>query len=131
MKKELKKYMIYILLGILYPLIKLIFMIFGYLCSRAIIYGLITGGVTICAGIFAAIEFKKKNGERKPIGHWLVVLLPLLLLLLTPLIMTFERGLEWLQEMDRLTIFIIYEVLAIAQFITAITIYKSYKASIN
>ena len=60
MKKELKKYMIYILLGILYPLTKLVFMIFGYLCSRAIIYGIIAGGVTICAGIFATIGLKKK-----------------------------------------------------------------------
>ncbi len=128
----MKKYMVYILLGILYPLIKLIFMMYGFLSSRAIIYGIITGAVTICAGIFATIEFRKKDNKvRKPVGHWLAIILPLVLLPLTPLIMTSERGLEWLQEMDRLTIFIIYEVLAIAQFITAITIYKSYKASIN
>ena len=52
------------------------------------------------------------------------MLLPLLILLLTPLTMTFEKGLEWLQEMDSLIIFIIFEVLSIAQFIMAISMKK-------
>lgn len=123
----MKKYIVYILLGVLYPLIKLIFMIYGFLGPRAIIYGIITGGVTICAGIFATIEFRKKDDEvRKPVGHWLAVLLPLVILPLTPLIMISERGLEWLQEMDKLIIFIIFEVLAIAQFIMAISMKKKF-----
>ena len=115
------------LLGVLYPLIKLIFTMYGFLGLRAIIYGIITGGVTICAGIFATIEFRKKDDKvRKPVGHWLAVLLPLVILPLTPLIMISERGLEWLQEMDKMIIFIIFEVLAIAQFIIAISMKKKF-----
>ncbi len=123
----MKKYVFYMLLGVLYPLIKLIFTMYGFLGLRAIIYGIITGGVTICAGIFATIEFRKKDNKvRKPVGHWLAVLLPLVILPLTPLIMISEKGLEWLQEMDKMIIFIIFEVLAIAQFIIAISMKKKF-----
>ncbi len=123
----MKKYVFYMLLGVLYPLIKLIFTMYGFLGLRAIIYGIITGGVTICAGIFATIEFRKKDDKvRKPVGHWLAVLLPLVILPLTPLIMISEKGLEWLQEMDKMIIFIIFEVLAIAQFIIAISMKKKF-----
>ena len=125
----MKKYIFYILLGLLYSSSKLIFTVYGFLGLRALIYGIITSGLTTCVGILAFIEFRKK-GKRinKPIGHWLAVLLPLLIIPFTPLVMIYEKGSLWIQEIDRLIVFIIFEITAIAQFIIAINMYKFTKS---
>ncbi len=119
-----KKYVIYIILSLVYPIIKLIYYINGFLRMRAILYGLIAGGITICTGIFAIYEYKKEHkGAGKPVGHWLAALIPLMIIVLTPLVMMLEKGSQWLQG-ERLTVLIIFEVLAIAQFVTAILMFR-------
>ena len=122
MKKKL--YFLYILLGSFYALVKLIYYSSDLVGIRAVIYGMIAGGLTICAGMIAVKESSEEHkSARKPVGHWLAVLLPLMIVPLTPLVMLHEKGSQWLQG-DRLTIFVIFQVIAIAQVILAILMFK-------
>lgn len=116
-----KLYFLYILLGLFYTLVKLIYFFISDLVGvRAVIYGIIAGGLTIYAGILAVREFnKKQKSVSKPLGHWLAALLPLIIIPLTPLTMQREQGPQWLLG-DRLTIFVIYEVIAITQVFLAV-----------
>jgi len=72
-----KTYALYILLGLLYPTVKLIWYIKGLVYLRGVIYGLIAGVLTICIGILALNEY---DGADKPVGHWLAALIPLIII---------------------------------------------------
>ena len=81
-----KTYALYILLGLLYPTVKLIWYIKGLVYLRGVIYGLIAGVLTICIGILALNEY---DGADKPVGHWLAALIPRIIIPLTPIIMIY------------------------------------------
>jgi len=51
--RTIKKYALYILLGLLYPLVKVIWYINGLVYLRGVVYGLIAGVITISIGIRA------------------------------------------------------------------------------
>ncbi|MCK4736661.1 MAG: class I SAM-dependent methyltransferase, partial [Methanophagales archaeon] len=107
-----KKYALYILLGLLYPLVKVIWYVTGLVYPRGVVYGLIAGVITISIGILALKEYE---GADKPIWHRLAVLIPLIIILLTPIIMIHHLGLRIFLT-EKLTIFLIFEALALAQF---------------
>ena len=115
-----KKYTLYILLGLLYPAVKVIYYIYGFVYLRGIMYGVIAGILTIMAGILA---FKEYKGENKPIGHRLAVLLPLLIIPLTPLTMIVHLGAEALQ-IEKISVFVIFEGIAIAQLVLGILMFR-------
>ena len=118
-----KKYVIYIILGLFYFASKLVYFILGLVCTKAIIYGIIASALTICFGFLAVKEYRGE-GTDKPLGHWAAVLIPLLIVPLTIIIMVNELGLgSW--PLNRIIIFILWEGLAIAQFILAIIILKN------
>jgi beta-lactamase regulating signal transducer with metallopeptidase domain len=120
-----KLYFSYILIGSFYTISKLIYhFVSNFAGIHAIIYGIITGGLTVCAGILALKEFNKKyKNASKPVGHWLAVLLPLIIIPLTPLTMQREQGAQWLLG-DRLIMFVIFEIIAIAQVILAVLMFR-------
>ena len=115
-----KKYFFYIFLGVLYPVVKVIYYINGLVYARGVIYGIIVGALTICIGILALNEYR---GERKPIGHWAAALIPLIVIPLTPVIMIIHLGSEML-HMEKMTVFMIFEGLAIAQLVLAILMFR-------
>ena len=104
-----KTYAIYILRGLLYPIVKLIWYIKGLVYLRGVIYGLIAGVLTICIGILALNEY---DGADKPVGHWLAALIPLIIIPLTPIIMIYHLGFRMFLA-ERLTIFMILEALVL------------------
>lgn len=120
-----KPYFSYILMGSFYTIVKLIYhFVSDFAGTHAIAFGIVTGGLTICAGILALKEFNKKyKGASKPVGHWLAALLPLIIIPLTPLTMQREQGAQWLLG-DRLTMFVIFEIIAITQVILAILMFR-------
>ncbi len=59
-------------------------------------------------------------------AHWLAVLMPLIIIPLTPIIMIRNLGQEIFQ-IEKIAILIIFECLAIAQVILAVLIFKSLK----
>ena len=120
MNRRIKIYFFYILLGLLYPLVKVICYINGLVYLRGVVYGLIAGVSTISVGFLALKEY---DGADKPVWHWLAALVPLIIIPLTPIIMIYRLGLRMFL-MEKMTIFTIFEGIAVAQFILAILMFR-------
>ena len=118
--KILYKY--YIGIGLLYVVVKIIFVSLGYLHPGAILHGVIPGVLTISVG-FLSLRKIVKNGQ-KMFWHKTLLILPLLIFIITPVFMYFKMGAEeWLIN-GRLPVLIIYEILAIIQLVIAFIIIK-------
>jgi hypothetical protein len=121
--KEKKLYFSYIGLGILYLAVKVIFVSVGYLHLGAIAHGSIPAILTVLAGFLA-----KKEESKKLIWHWLVVILPLLGLIVTPIFMYFKMGEEWLAN-GRLPVLVIYETIATMQSVLGLVLIRSKRSN--
>ncbi len=120
MNRRIKIYFFYILLGLLYPVVKVICYINGLVYLRGVLYGLIAGVSTISVGILALKEY---DGADKPVWHWLAALIPMIIIPLTPIIMIHHLGLRTFL-MEKMTPFMIFEGIAVAQFIVAILMFQ-------
>lgn len=120
-----KIYFIYILLGLLYLISKVVFYIFEFVTPMAVILGLIATALTTSVGFISFKEYKKKE---KSIAHWLTMIFPMIILIYTPLHMTIRLGVPAFQfPVEKLAIFLIFECLAIAQIILAIFTFRALK----
>jgi hypothetical protein len=108
-------YFYYILIGFLYVIVKIIFVLLGYLHTGAIFHGLIPTVLTVIAGFLAFRESKRNTGS---IWHLILVVLPILSFVLTPIYMYLKEQELWLTS-GRLEVIIIYEVFACIQFVLA------------
>ncbi len=108
-------YTVYILLGALYVLIKIAFVLAGYLHPGAILHGLIPSALTVVVGYLALIELKKSGAV---FWHKVMMILPLLIFIITPIYMYLKEKAEWLIN-GRLEVLIIYELMAAVQFYIA------------
>jgi len=122
---ENKLYLSYILLGLLYFISKAIFYVFDFVFARGVVFGLIATILTICVGIFVLKEDKKTV---KPIAHWLAVLIPLIIIPLTPAIMVHNLG-QGIFQIEKMAILVIFECIAIAQIILAFLMSKDLKTN--
>jgi hypothetical protein len=114
-------YYLYIIIGILYVIVKILFVSFGYLHTEAIMHGVIVAIPTTLIGILSLIEHKKGYGT---VLHILAIILPILVLSLTPPYMYLKMGPEkWLTE-GRLEVLIIYEIFAVIQIVLSMVLYK-------
>ncbi len=112
--KKLYKY--YIGIGLLYVLVKILFVSFGYLHLGAILHGLIPSILTILAG-FIIVRNIRSNKKKGILWIRIAMLFSVLVFVMTPIYMYFKEGAEiWLSN-GRLQVLIIYEILAILQFI--------------
>ena len=116
----IKTYALYILLGLLYPTVKVIWYINGLVYPRGVVYGLIAGVITICIGILA---FKEYAGAEKSVWHWLAATAPLIIIPLTPIIMIYHLGLKVFLT-EKMAIFMIFDGIVVAQFIVAILMFR-------
>jgi hypothetical protein len=110
----------YIILGILYVLVKVIFVAGGYLHMGAIAHGAIPAVLTVLAGIMAWRAAGKGSG----FAAWKRVLsiLPVLSLVITPVFMYLKTGPEeWLTE-GRMPVLVIYQVIALLQLLVALLV---------
>ena len=124
--EQQKMYFTYILLGSFYLLTKIIFFfISDVIGMRAIMHGTTPTVLTMLAGFGARNALNK--GQRSSWEHWLTIVFPLLIIILTPLIMLAEKGPLWL-EAERLPVLIIFEALAVAQLVLAIFMFKGFKS---
>ncbi len=63
----------------------------------------------------------------KPLVHWLALIGPLLILLYSPLHMTIRMGIPVIQfSVEKFTILLIFECLAIAQLIIAVLMHREF-----
>ncbi len=123
-----KFYFSYIGLGILYVVVKIIFVSFGYLHLGAIIHGSIPTILTFLVCLFAIRE--KETNFKKLAWHWLMFIFPLLILIITPLYMYLREGSMWLMN-GRLPVLIIYEITAIIQSTIAVIVIRQIKSRIK
>ena len=123
---ENKIYFSYILFGSLYFVSKVIFYIFGSVCARGVMLGLISTVLTVCVGIFAFKEYEGYKKANKLAAHWLAVLMPLFILPITPNYMIYRIYLgNEMFSLEKIVIFAIFECLAAAQIILAILMFRS------
>ena len=119
---EKRIYFIYILLGSLYFISKVIYYTYGFVCLRGVILGLVATVLTIWIGNGSFKEYRKAN---RPIVHWLAFIGPLFILLYSPLHMTIRLGIPVFQfPVEKFTILLIFECLAIAQLILSVLMYR-------
>ncbi|MCK4528823.1 hypothetical protein KAW18_15755 [candidate division WOR-3 bacterium] len=119
---EKRIYYIYILLGSLYFISKLIYYIPGFVCLGGLILGLVAMVLTILIGIGSFREYRKAG---KPVAHWWAVICPLIIILYSPLHMTIRMGIPVFQfPVEKFTILLIFECLAIAQLILSVLMHK-------
>lgn len=109
-------YVWYIAAGIMYVLVKIIFVATGYLHLGAITHGMIPGVLTVLAGVFV---LRKTSRPHKTVWSLILVILPVLVLLATPPFMYAKQGPTWLDN-GRLPVLIIYECLALFQLLVAV-----------
>ncbi len=123
---ENKIYFSFILLGLFYLISKVIYYIFDFVCLSGVMLGIIATVLTICIGIASFKEYSKKAS--KPVAHWLALIGPLFILIYSPLHMTIQLGIPVSQfPMEKFTILLIFECLAIAQIILAILMFRGLK----
>ena len=119
---EKKIYFIYVLLGSLYFISKLIYYIYNFVCLSGLMLGLVSAVLTIWIGIGSFKEYKKAG---KSVAHWLAIVGPLFVILYSPFHMTVRIGIPVFQfPVEKFTILLIFECLAIAQLILAILMHK-------
>ena len=119
MNKKINKipYYIYMSIGLMYVVIKIIFVSVGYLHLGAIAHGAIPAILTLLTGILSLKERIKNTGQ--VIWHKLNIIFPLLILIITPVFMFIKMGnTKWLTE-GRFPILIIYTAFAIIQIVIA------------
>lgn len=87
----MKKYFIYILLGLLCPAVMGIYYVSGIGCINAIGLEMAIGILSSSAALLALKEYR---GTGKPIGHWLSALIPLIAIPFIPVAMISHSGLE-------------------------------------
>lgn len=109
-------YVAYVIFGSLYFVTKAVFFTFGFVCLLGVVLGLAASVLTMCAGILSFRERRRTSGR---IAHRTALILPLLILALTPAIMTFRLGGEIFQP-EKMAVFFIFEFLAIAQVVLAV-----------
>ncbi len=115
-------YFVYIGIGLLYVIIKLIFFSAGYLHLGAIFHGLVPAVIMTIAGIWGLTSLKQGGPGRGL--KFIILLLPVLLFIITPPFMYFKEAEEWLTQ-GRLPVLIIYEVLSALQFIYSVKRFKN------
>jgi hypothetical protein len=111
--KNRTSYIIYIIGGLLYVVVKIGYVSAGYLHPGAIAHGAIPSVITVVAGLLALREYTSNKGNR--LWHKIAVIVPVLVFIITPLFMYLKQGEQWLTN-GRLSVLIIYEILAIIQF---------------
>lgn len=114
----------YIVIGILYVAIKVAFVLAGYLHLGAIWHGLVPAVLTVAAGVLG-LRSDTDSSDRS-LSHWVLIILPILVLITTPPYMYWKQRELWLAN-GRLPVLIIYECLALAQIVIAVGIKQKTK----
>jgi hypothetical protein len=113
--------LLYVLIGALYVVVKIAFVLAGYLHPGAVLHGLVPAALTVVAGLLAQRTVRTGSGQ----AAWAVVvlILPIIALVTTPIYMFLKAGEAWLTN-GRLPVLVIYEVFALCQIALALRVRK-------
>ena len=120
--REMKsiKYFCYILIAVACPVVMEIYHANGMVCTHVVRYEVIAAILATCSAILAFSEYR---GTRKPVGHWLSALIPLISIPLVPFAMMMRTGSRALLG-DGWMVLVTVEGFALAQFIVAILMFR-------
>jgi len=119
---ENRIYFIYILLGSLYFISKVIYYICDFVCLSGVMLGLIATVLTIWIGIASFKEYRKAN---RTIAHWLAFIGPLFIIIYSPPHMTIRLGIPVFQfPVEKFTILLIFECIALGQLILSVLMHR-------
>ncbi|MBL0717615.1 MAG: hypothetical protein JJV89_06160 [Desulfosarcina sp.] len=121
-------YFFYILIALLYPIVKVIYFFNKVVCTQGIILGIVMAVVTICPGLLAIKECSDNHGKR--LGHLLAVWIPVIAIPIFPLPMVAKFGTEIFTP-GPLSVLIIFIILALMQIYCAVLEIKDFKTKIN
>jgi hypothetical protein len=107
------------MVGILYLAVKIVFVLAGYLPSCAINHGMIPAVLTTAVGMLSMIG--KFPHLIRLMLHRLMMIFPILVSIITPLYMHWIHGDGWMVG-AHLSVFLIYECLAVIQVSIAVAI---------
>ena len=115
---------LYFAIALSYVVIKIVFVSAGYLHLGAIWHGAVPAVLIGGTVLMALTTDESREGTR----FWrdLMIVLPVLLFIITPLFMYAKQGELWLAE-GRLPVLVFYECMAVIQFFIALTIKKREK----
>jgi hypothetical protein len=114
-------YFTYIVLGILFVVVKIVFVSFGYLHLGAIAHGSIPAVLTVLACFFSIKENRDYSGNL--FWHFSMAILSLLTLITTPIYMYIKAGDAWLAN-GRLPVLVIYLIIATIQSTIALLVIR-------
>ena len=127
---ENKIYFSFILLGLFYFVTKVIFYILDVCHTTALMLGLLATVSTVLVGTVSLKEYGRK--ATVPIAHYLSIVVPLFILIYTPIYMTTKMGVPVFQfSTGKFMILVIFESLAIAQIILSILMFKGAREAKN
>jgi hypothetical protein len=123
--KESWLYRTYLILGVMYVIVKIIYVSLGYLHLGAIAHGAIPAVLTLLAGTFT---WRASNREKN--SHtWnrILLILPILAFVITPLFMYLKMGPgKWLTE-GRASVLAIYLFMAAVQSLIAFILLRKHR----
>ena len=117
-------YFFYILIALLYPIVKVIYFFNKVVCTQGIILGIVMAVVTICPCLLAIKECSDSRGKR--LGHWLAVWIPVIAIPIFPLPMVAKFG-TGIFKPGPLSVLIIFIIFAIMQIYCAVSAVKNLK----
>ncbi len=120
--REMKsiKYFCYIVIAAACPVVMEIYHANGMVCTHVVRYEVIAAVLATFAAILAFSEYR---GTRKPVGHWLSALIPLISIPLVPFAMMMRTGSRALLG-DGWVVLATVEGFALVQFIVAILMFR-------
>ena len=113
---------VYMIIGMLYLVVKFVFVTTGYLLPNGIELEAIPAVTTYVFGIWVLMTSDSRF--KKSVQYRLMMFIPLALLLFMPLFTYQNQGDWWLSE-GRLSILLLYELFALMQFVIAFRLKKA------
>ncbi|MEA1894350.1 MAG: hypothetical protein U9N36_03925 [Euryarchaeota archaeon] len=114
------KYLCYVAIALSCPFVMAIYHANGMVCIHIVRYEVIAAILATCSAILAFSEYR---GTRKPVGHWLSALIPLITIPLVPLVMMIRIGSGALSGGGWMALATV-EGFALVQFIVAILMFR-------
>lgn len=123
MKPLKNEYVLYMLLGIICPIIISIYYLENIACLEAIASEIFAALMSVIVGLLAMREYKKMG---KPVFHWIAIIYLLPSIAALPVSMIQHRGIDDFLH-TRMPAFLTMESFAMAQVIVAVLMLIKYK----
>jgi FtsH-binding integral membrane protein len=120
-----RKCLVYLLVGLVYPVSKAVFYLCDLVCTPGLILGIIAGAVTVCVAVSA---FKERKAAGRLVPHRWAIIVPIIILVFSPTYMSIRLGREIFRP-EKIAILAIFVVAAVVQLILSLLMLRVQKAT--